>query len=130
MFKSLLAGVLLLNYLLVIVATNITTANAVKYTQAYRADKPYVHASDCQQRFYLQMDCFETCHDAEVVSAFAGLPLDAYLFLLGHGLDVHQIGLAFVQHLTRFAQVYLFRLIPDPALATGYAVVPCPPPNL
>lgn len=130
MFKSFLVGLLLLNYLLVIVATNITTANAIKYTPAYSAEKPYVHAPDCQQRFYLQMDCFEQCHHPAAVSAFAGLPLDAYIFLLAHGLDFHQITPSVVSYLPASYKVLRFAPVCNPALLAGFTVVPCPPPNL
>ena len=88
MFKSFIVGIILFNYFLVVVVTNITTVNAVKYTHAYSAVKPYVHAPDCQQRFYLQFDCFDTCNDTEQLNT-PGIPVNPYLLLSTIGLDFH-----------------------------------------
>ncbi len=88
MFKSFIVGIILFNYFLVVVITNITTVNAVKYTHAYSAVKPYVHAMDCQQRFYLQFDCFDTCNDTEKLTTPV-VPNNSYLLLFTIGLDFH-----------------------------------------
>lgn len=128
-FRTLLVGVLLLNYFLVIVATNTTTANAVKYTHAYSAEQPYAHAPDCQQRFYLQFDCFEQCNHAAEVNAFAGLPLDDSIFLQAHGLDFHQlVPVGVIDHYSFYA-VYSFFPVSPPAVTSGFAAVLNPPPN-
>ena len=129
MFKTVLVGVLLLNYLLVVVATNITTANAVKYTRAYSAEKPYVHAPDCQQRFYLQFDCFEKCNHPAELNAFDGLPLDTYVFLLAHGLDFHQLVPVGVNDHYSFYSVFFFSPVSPPSVNPGFTTVPSPPPN-
>ncbi len=128
MFKIVAVYVMLLNYFLVVVVTNITTANAVKYTHSYSAESPYVHAPDCQQRYYLQFDCFDTCNDEKQIDTPV-TPLHQYLLLLASGLDFHQItsGLVNNQHL--FYPVILFTSVSHFAAIPGFVAVPCPPPN-
>ncbi|TGE15198.1 hypothetical protein [Hymenobacter elongatus] len=49
---------LLCNYLLVVAAGLVNRPEQSRYS----ASNPYVHSSDCQQRNYLRLDCFDTCN--------------------------------------------------------------------
>lgn len=128
MFKRVAIYVMLLNYFLVVVVTNITTATAVKYTHAYSAENPYVHAPDCQERFYLQFDCFDKCNDAEQVD-IPDTPVQPYLLLLASGLDFHQITPALENNQPLFYPKNLFSAFSPLAVFPGFVPVPSPPPN-
>ena len=87
MLRTLLAVLLLANYLLVVGAGLVVGRPAVP---AFSAAHPYVHSKNCQQQNYLRLDCFEHCngHQQEVktkVPAGTGLHFLAQL----KGLDVH-----------------------------------------
>ncbi len=129
MYKTFTVCMVLLNYLLVVVVTNITTANALKYTPSFTAGKPYVHSPDCQQKNYLQLDCFEACHDTEQV-AIPETPVNPYLFLLANGLDFHQnlpgqftYGHSFFFRSSTFPHPHFF-------ISPGFTAIFAPPPLL
>ena len=85
--RSLLAVLLLANYLLVVgagLAVQRPTA------PAFSAAHPYVHSKHCQQQNYLRLDCFEECNGHQQ-AAKAKLPTSAGLHFLAQlkGLDAH-----------------------------------------
>lgn len=129
MFKRVFIWLLLGNYLLVVGATNVMTAHAVKYTQTYSAEKPYVHAADCQQRFYLQFDCFDKCNDTVLADAPAGHPHDQTGLLLANGLDFHYFTPFYSRNTRLFYVVTHFYSFRNPAVTAGFAAVHYPPPN-
>ncbi|RDC64047.1 hypothetical protein [Adhaeribacter pallidiroseus] len=126
MFKSFLVGFLLFNYCLVVVVTNIATVNAVKYTHVYSAVKPYVHAPDCQQRFYLQFDCFDTCNNTAQLDT-PTTPSSAYLLLSTIGLDFH---FAWPEPANDLISIQSLLLLPATTQApvAGFASLIDPPP--
>ena len=126
MFKSFLVGIMLLNYCLVVVVTNIATVNAVKYTHAYSIVKPYVHAPDCQQRFYLQFDCFDTCNDTEQLNT-PHPPINSYLLLSTIGLDFHFAWLLPVNGVTKSNAIKLLPATIQVPVA-GFSSLIDPPP--
>ncbi|MBD2723284.1 hypothetical protein [Hymenobacter armeniacus] len=87
MLRSLLALLLLANYLLVVGA-----GLAVRRPEApaFSAARPYVHSRHCQQQNYLRLDCFEQCNGAQHV-ANVKLPTGTGLHYLAQlkALDVH-----------------------------------------
>lgn len=129
MFKSFIVCIMLLNYFLVVVVANITTTNAIKYTHAYNAESPYMHAADCQQRFYLQFDCFDKCNDVEQVNTPA-TPLSQYLFLLANGLDFHNLLPFSVSNKNYIVSIQLIFPGQNLSVTPGFASVDFPPPNL
>ena len=87
MLRSLLAVLLLANYLLVVgagLAVERPTA------PAFSAAHPYAHSQHCQQQNYLRLDCFEQCNGHQQ-EAKAKLPASAGLHFLAQlkGLDAH-----------------------------------------
>jgi hypothetical protein len=87
MLRSLLAMLLLANYLLVVGAgLAVHRPEAPRYSAAH----PYEHSRHCQQQNYLRLDCFEQCNGPQQ-AAKAKLPSGAGLHFLAQlkGLDVH-----------------------------------------
>jgi|SRR6476469_4698510 len=87
MLRSLLAVLLLANYLLVVGAGHgLNRAEAPRYSAAH----PYVHSKQCQRANYLRVDCFEQCN-GEQPAVKAKLPgsEDQHLMSTVKGLDVH-----------------------------------------
>ncbi|MBF9238731.1 hypothetical protein I2I05_15100 [Hymenobacter sp. BT683] len=87
MLRTLLAFLLLANYLLV-VGAGLGVARAAAPT--FSAAHPYEHSQHCQQQNYLRLDCFEQCNGRQQASK-AKLPTGAGLHFLAQlkGLDVH-----------------------------------------
>jgi hypothetical protein len=87
MLRSLLALLLLANYLLVVGAGLVV---ARPDAPAFSAAHPYQHSRHCQQQNYLRLDCFEQCNGRRQ-EATAKLPAGAGLHFLAQlkGLDVH-----------------------------------------
>ncbi|MBD2767296.1 hypothetical protein IC235_05265 [Hymenobacter sp. BT664] len=87
MLRSLLAVLLLANYLLVVgTGLAIQRPAAPSFSTAH----PYVHSHRCQQQNYLRLDCFEQCNGHQQ-AAQAKLPVGAGLHFLAQlkGLDAH-----------------------------------------
>lgn len=87
MRRSLLAVLLLANYLLVVGAgLGVSRPEPPRFSTAH----PYVHSPACQQRNYLRLDCFEHCN-GEQAATKAGLPVGTGLHFLAQlkGLDAH-----------------------------------------
>jgi hypothetical protein len=127
MMKTLLVGTLLLNYLLVVMATNVPTVNAVKYSHAYSAENPYLHAHDCQTRFYLQFDCLDKCNDTEIAQQTAH-PLAQHALSLVNGLDYHYAipNYSADQHTSQ--KTAKNKVIYEVDLTAGFNSVASPPP--
>lgn len=86
MLRSLLAVLLLANYLLVVVAgLLVSRPEAPRFSAAH----PYVHSLECQRHNYLHLDCFEHCNGGQ--AAKAKLPTGTGLHLLAQrkGIDAH-----------------------------------------
>lgn len=86
MLRSLLAVLLLANYLLV-VSAGLLVGRPEK--PDFSAAHPYVHSAQCQQHHYLRLDCFERCQGQPAFKA--KLPGGSGLHMLAQlkGLDVH-----------------------------------------
>lgn len=85
MLRSVLIWLLLLNYLLVVGAGLVGRPEP----RPQRATA-YLHSADCQQRHYLQLDCFDHCNGEQYATRkpdFSKTPLH-FLSTL-KGLDVH-----------------------------------------
>lgn len=128
MFKTFAVYCMLVSYFLVVLITNITTVNAVKYTQSYSTGKPYVHAPDCQQRYYLQFDCFEQCNNPELSDTPVS-PQNQYLYLLANGPDLHYLVPLMWTDTHYWATVNLNFPHQKVILTSGFASIDCPPPN-
>ncbi|QMU30006.1 hypothetical protein [Adhaeribacter radiodurans] len=128
MFKTLTVYCMLVSYFLVVLVTNITTVNAVKYTQAYNVGEPYVHAPDCQQRYYLQFDCFEQCNNPELSNA-SDIPVNQYLYLLANGPDLHHLVTLVWTDACYLSTVNLDFPPQKVFLTSGFSPIYCPPPN-
>jgi hypothetical protein len=87
MLRSLLAVLLLANYLLVVGAGLVVGRPEAP---AFSAAHPYVHSQHCQQQNYLRLDCFEHCNGRQQ-EVKTKLPTGAGLHFLAQlkGLDVH-----------------------------------------
>ncbi|AMJ66213.1 hypothetical protein [Hymenobacter sp. PAMC 26628] len=87
MLRSLLAFLLLANYLLVVGAGLVASRPEVP---RFSAAHPYVHSLDCQQHNYLRLDCFERCN-GEQAAAKMKWPDGTGLHFLAQlkGLDAH-----------------------------------------
>ena len=86
MLRSLLAALLLANYLLVVGAgLGVSRPEAPRFSEA----RPYVHSLECQRHNYLRLDCFERCNGEQ--AAPAKWPAGTGLHFLAQlkGLDVH-----------------------------------------
>ncbi|PSR56374.1 hypothetical protein AHMF7605_24185 [Adhaeribacter arboris] len=128
MFKTVTVYCMLVSYFLVVLVTNITTVNAVKYTHTYSAGKPYVHAPDCQQRYYLQFDCFEQCNNP-VLSDAPDTPVNQYFYLLANGPDLHYLVPLVFTNVRYRVTVKMNFSRPKVFLTPGFAAIYCPPPN-
>lgn len=127
---KLFVWLMLMNYVLVVAATNVMATNVAKYTATAGPAKPYVHAPDCQVRFYLQYDCFEKCHGEEISASGSSLPLSPYMFLQASGLDFHHQARTLTLHsakvCTKELLPLLFAKVSD---CPGFIAIPYPPPN-
>ena len=87
MLRSLLAVLLLANYLLV-VGAGLVVERAEAPT--FSIEHPYVHSRHCQHQNYLRLDCFEQCNGRQQTAA-TKLPAGTGLHFLAQlkGLDVH-----------------------------------------
>ena len=129
MLRTLLAVLLLANYLLVVGAGLVVGRPVVP---AFSAAHPYVHSKDCQQQNYLRLDCFEHCngHQQEVktkVPAGTGLHFLAQL----KGLDVHcALEHAFLHPKPVFPRVQAAQPVETgAAMVAGFAGHEYPPPR-
>ncbi|TPG66383.1 hypothetical protein [Hymenobacter nivis] len=127
MRRSLLAFLLLANYLLVVGAGLVASRPEVP---RFSAAHPYVHSKACQQGNYLRLDCFEHCNGAQAAQAQPPTGTGLHFLAQLKGLDVHCT--------TAVAQVPGPQRPPLPAGApavggpmaeeTGFAGPPTPPP--
>ncbi|ALW85067.1 hypothetical protein AUC43_08165 [Hymenobacter sedentarius] len=96
MLRTLLALLLLANYLLVVGAGLVVGRPAAP---AFSAAHPYVHSQNCQQQNYLRLDCFEQCNGHQQ-AVKTKVPTGTGLHFLAQlkGLDVHCALAQEVQH--------------------------------
>ncbi len=85
MLRSVLIWLLLLNYLLVVGAGLV---GRVEPAPQHATD--YIHSADCQQRHYLQIDCFDHCNGEQYAVRKPGTH-EAPLHFLStlKGVDLH-----------------------------------------
>ncbi|MBD2714465.1 hypothetical protein KBK19_05420 [Microvirga sp. STR05] len=85
MLRSALIWLLLLNYLLVVGAGLVGRPEPVPQRAT-----AYVHSADCQQKHYLQIDCFDHCNGEQYATRKPGASETPLHFLSTlKGLDVH-----------------------------------------
>jgi len=127
MRRSLLAFLLLANYLLVVGAGLVVSRpEAPRFSAAH----PYVHSLDCQRHNYLHLDCFERCNGAQ--AAQAKRPAGSGLHFLAQlkGLDVHCATAAALVLARRGPKLPAGAPAVGGSVAeeTGFAAPPTPPP--
>jgi hypothetical protein len=85
MLRSVLIWLLQLNYLLVVGAGLVGRPEPVPQRAT-----AYLHSADCQQRYYLQLDCFDHCNGEQYATRKPGASETPLHFLSTlKGLDVH-----------------------------------------
>lgn len=127
MRRSLLAFLLLANYLLVVGAGLVVSRPEVP---RFSAAHPYVHSLDCQRHNYLHLDCFERCNGAQAARATPPTGTGLHFLAQLKGLDVHCATAAAQGPGPRGPQLPTGApAVGGPvAVAAGFAGPPTPPP--
>lgn len=122
MLKNVMIWVSLSCYFLVALATNVMNGQAAKHTILLSSKAHYVHAVDCQARYYLQFDCFDQCNNDSLSETHAEIPQNQAFLLRLIGFDFHYHTVAVFTSANTIATELNFPSSAAPTLHNGFEV--------